>query len=122
MFVINVPLYGVGILFAFNVSEAMIIRKMKPFNLTFTTEDLNGEKPWVGLTIVKGNTFVIRMKQWPERASHYDTLQHEIFHVADETLRSSGLSLENNSAEAWAYLIGHITGRAYNQLWDKKYH
>ena len=44
------------------------------------------------------------------------SLVHEIFHVSEFVLRKCGLVLNENSHEAYAYLIGYLTQEIYAKL------
>lgn len=45
-----------------------------------------------------------------------NTLTHEIFHIADKILRGRGFTLSDDSQEAWAYLIGYISGEVFKHI------
>jgi hypothetical protein len=61
----------------------------------------------------------IRCKEYPDRPFYQGTLAHEIFHVVTFLANEIGLSLNDGSDEAYAYLIGYITREVYDQLNSK---
>lgn len=65
---------------------------------------------------LKGNQRVIRMANYPITVIDYGILQHEIFHAADLALRHMGITLSDDSDEAYAYLIEYLTTEIYKKL------
>lgn len=71
-----------------------------------------------GRTYWKSNsTFVIWLKHWPVTAFQFGVLQHELFHVVDNSLRGKGIKLSDDSDEAYAYTIEDLTRQVYSKLW-----
>ena len=121
-FGITIPVFGIGIIFSFGQSNEKIMAVLKDAGIKYMPNLLSESDPARGCTYCDGSvTALIVMKEWPERASHYNTLNHEIFHACDMTLRNTGFNLSNDSQEAWAYMIGHVSERIYQILWIKKH-
>lgn len=59
------------------------------------------------------NAFILWTKHFPHTPEEFGYLAHEIFHVADLMLRRAGLSLSDDSDEAFAYQIDWITRRIF---------
>lgn len=67
-----------------------------------------------GLTLRLDNkAFILWLAKYPRTSEQFGYLAHEIFHVADIMLRSAGLTLSDDSDEAWAYHIHWITRNIY---------
>ena len=58
-----------------------------------------------GYSFSQGGLFVI----WLNDYKNIPTLSHEVFHTTVELLRRSGLTLSEDSEEAYAYQIAYIT-------------
>lgn len=116
-----VTVYGIGIVFAFGSSKKQIDAYIKRYKLqlNYPAEMLDKTRDIPGSCYQQGTTALVYLKTWPGPASDYNTLQHEIFHACDLTLRQIGFDLNNASQEAWAYMIGHVTQKVYNYLWKK---
>lgn len=122
-FGITIPVFGIGMIFSFGQSNTKIMSVLKKAGINDMPDLLPDSDPARGCTYCNGRTTaLIVMGEWPERASQYNTLNHEIFHACDMTLRNAGFKLSNDSQEAWAYMIGHVSERIYQILWSKKYH
>lgn len=52
----------------------------------------------------------------PKSVTDYGTLAHEIFHAVTFILTRIGMSLTNESDEAYAYLIGYLTKEIYKHI------
>jgi hypothetical protein len=121
-FAVNVQVFGIGIIFSFGQSNKKIesilrLNKIKNMPALLPESDTSP-----GMTYCNGSTFaLVVMREWPDRASKYKTLTHEIFHACDLTLRNIGFKLSDDSHEAWAYMIGDVSWQIFNILWDKKY-
>lgn len=65
---------------------------------------------------LENRAFILWTKDFPKTPEQFGYLAHEIFHVADLMLRSAGLSLSDDSDEAWAYQIDWLTKRIYTEF------
>lgn len=59
---------------------------------------------------------VIRMANYPITVTDYGILQHEIFHAIDQILKYIGMTLSDDSDEAYAYLIEYVTREIYKRF------
>lgn len=59
--------------------------------------------------MLENGDMMVRTISPPNDPAGWAYLSHEIFHAADLTLRRLGMQLSDDSAEAWAYLIGWMT-------------
>ena len=62
------------------------------------------------------NGSLLRLWNYPESCEEYGTLAHEIFHAVDFILRRVGITLSDDSHEAYAYLIGYLTKEIYKRI------
>jgi hypothetical protein len=63
---------------------------------------------------------VIVFYRWSNNAFDYGTLIHELFHAVDMNLRSKGITLSDDSDEAYAYHMGYFTREFSHQIWTEK--
>lgn len=69
----------------------------------------------------KKNQSVIRIKHKVDSPVYLGVLQHEIFHAVTFIMDRIGIKLKLlTSDEAYAYLIGYITQKVYEELGTKK--
>lgn len=67
-------------------------------------------------TMLQGGQTIVRLKHYPKENRHYGILQHEIFHAVDMLFRHIGIKLNEDSSEAYAYLIQYLTTEIYKCL------
>jgi len=72
-----------------------------------------------GLSGMRKLNPIIWLPHIPCSYGDFDSLAHEIFHAANNTLESRGFKLSTDSHEAWAYLTGYMTGKIYEKLLKK---
>lgn len=65
---------------------------------------------------LKRNQPVIRLRDYPITVTDYGVLQHEIFHAVDQILKYIGITLSDDSDEAYAYLIEYVTREIYKKF------
>lgn len=71
----------------------------------------------LGRTVMTdSNHTIIRLNEWPVTCNQYGTLAHEIFHAVDFIFRRIGITLSEDSDEAYAYMIGYLTEEIYKKL------
>ena len=71
----------------------------------------------LGRTVMTdSNHTIIRFTKWPETCQQYGTLAHEIFHAVDFIFKRIGITLSEDSDEAYAYMIGYLTEEIYKKL------
>lgn len=63
---------------------------------------------------------IIRLPNKPKTRVEFGTLSHEIFHAVDMIFRTIGITLSEDSDEAYAYIIGYITEKFWEKLLLKK--
>ena len=60
--------------------------------------------------MLKRGSHIVRLKEDDGSSKWRNTLSHEIFHVVCNIMSKVGIVLHDDSEEAYAYLIGYITG------------
>ena len=66
------------------------------------------------------NQTFLRIREIPETPLDYGFLQHEIFHAVTFVMHTIGMKLKiDYSDEAYAYLVGYLTEKIYEEI-DKK--
>jgi hypothetical protein len=116
-----------GVLFLFDHKQAEVLRVLKRIRPTLVQDAplgidvLNGKHSARTLWHTdNAKDFVVCMC-FPQRASHYGVLVHEIFHCVDRALRDgSSIRLSDDSDEAYAYALQKITSTVLNKLWSAK--
>ena len=73
--------------------------------------DCLGKRIWIN-----GYCPIVWIPQVPKTPAEIGTLCHEIFHVVCDVMRWAQIPLTNDTEEAWAHLIKHITKKAFEQL------
>lgn len=59
---------------------------------------------------------IIKINNFKKDAKGYATLSHECFHAAEFILRLCGVHLNDNSHEAYAYLLGYLIEQIHLNL------
>jgi hypothetical protein len=54
-------------------------------------------------------------KEEPTNKNYKGILAHEIFHITEFIMSRIGIILTNETSEAYAYLIGHLTTEIYDK-------
>lgn len=85
---------------------------LKDDSISHMDESCNG-RTWHHLI---GGQTVIRLREAPKTAQQLGTLSHEIFHAVDYIFRRIGISLSEQSEEAYAYAIGYVTEQFWNNI------
>lgn len=117
---LDIDIYKTHILFLVGVTLSQY-KKVYERNKDAITEeenkgiirDIKREKSCDGFTLTCDNgDFIVYMRSDDPSV---EVVSHEIFHVANKILYYRGVTFDSD-AEAWAYLIGHITKRFYRAL------
>jgi hypothetical protein len=92
----------------------------KRFENCFTDRELEllselSKKKGYTLRLENG-AYLLWTALFPTTPEGFEHLAHETFHVADLMLRRAGLTLSDDSDEAFAYLIGWITKNIYTEF------
>lgn len=69
--------------------------------------------------ILDNGCTLLRLFDYPKKASDYGVLMHEVLHSIATPLRRRGLKLSNKSEEAYAYAIGYVSEKIFAQLWKQ---
>lgn len=110
---IPIDLYDTDILLVSGGSQRLLDtlhNSLKIEEYEQATKDIDLEKTEVGKTILlQGGQVVMWMPGIGLTSKDKGTLAHEIFHAAELIMQKVGITLCNESSEAFAYLIGYIT-------------
>lgn len=111
-YLIDLAIFKRNLLVIFGDKE-QLIKEVRKYH---TEEELEGVLEGFtfkedGKTVydAKFNTFFIWMPEKPKTAQEAGTLAHEVFHATCAMLENIGMSLSDDSEEAYAYTIGFIT-------------
>lgn len=67
-------------------------------------------------TVIDTGKIIIRIFKYPVTTDDYSIVVHEIFHSVQFTFDNIGIKLNNETSEAWAYLIDYITRQIFNKI------
>jgi hypothetical protein len=65
---------------------------------------------------LSGGQTIIRLPSKPSTPQEFGTVSHEIFHGVDFIFNKIGIPLSEYSDEAYAYLIGYVTEKFYEEV------
>lgn len=117
IFRVRGTVYPYDILVCLGVTREDILTYFKKTFLNALTDADKEQIKMTGLgrTVrLENNAFICWTKDFPRTSEQYSALAHEIFHTIDLMLRRAGLSLSDDSDEAWAYAIGWLTKEIYS--------
>jgi len=78
---------------------------------------MESSNPGTARTIrLTGGQTVMRMNHWDGSAQMHGVVAHEIFHVIEFLFRRIEIKLCNKSDEAYAYAIGYLTEKFYENM------
>lgn len=113
-FIIPYIIYPFDCMFSFGQSDEEIFKILRSKGI---------RDPEV--VIIKGNArcvmfesgqTVIRLKSMPSKPYEYGWLQHEIFHAVDFLFNRIGITLNESSNEAYAYMIEYLTKEVHKRI------
>ncbi len=114
--VIPLVVYPFDVMFSFGQTGSQLKRDVEKRGIEW--DEKRFTYPGCGRceTFDSMNHTVIMLYRMPDGDEDYGTLQHEIFHAVYQILKSIGMSLSDDSEEAYAYLIGYLTEKIYEHL------
>jgi len=117
MFVVNCQIYPFDILVYFGTDFKPLFKELKKYINNTDLSELKQMRFKAGKTVMfsTGQT-LLWLKNKPKSISDLATLQHEIFHCANFILNRVGIQLDDNSDEAYAYLIEYLTKQIYKEI------
>ena len=116
-YILNSDLYSFGIMFCLGMTNKEVIAKVKKYMPEWSVEFPNHFSGCVIIQNPEIPRMVLYLPNYPEKASDYAILQHEIFHATHAILRAVDLPYSKENEEAFAHLNKFITLRIYQQLW-----
>jgi len=118
-FTIEIPIYKQDLAFVFCKGPKGIVKYLDKY---FTEEDKkfisdqNYNTKGKFFSGLDNNIKIIWMPKTPETHAEYGYLAHEIFHAVSYIADHVGIGFCDESEEAIAYLIGHITEQALENI------
>lgn len=123
----NIPLhiYDHDVLVSIGDTNAQLQKAVMKYTNPDILDDLKNDnsifhfkKKEKGLTVhyQESGVTIIRLMNRPKTPQQYGSLNHEIFHAVDFIFRRIGLSLTEESSEAYAYAIGHLTEQIFEKF------
>ena len=113
--IIPIDLYCRDILFIFG-DKVYLQKSIRKYHTQEQTDELmkvfdNVDEHTQGRTVLNfcNNAFIVWQPHLPQSVFDMQFLVHEIFHATKALLENAGISLSDESEEAYAYLIGYIT-------------
>lgn len=119
-FIIPLIIYPFDVMISIGQTDIELIKSVKKYGLTkddiHELLDLPTTLQGRAVLLFETNHSFIRLKKSPKTTKEFGTLAHEIFHSVDFILRTIGITLSKDSDEAYAYLIGYLTEKIYDNL------
>lgn len=119
-FIVSYEVYPFDLMVSFNEPKDIFIKRLK----NRMPEDMHHEvdeeflcKYTARTVMFSGGMTAIHFTFWPERASQYALIAHEIFHAVCFLMGNLNMKLSHENDEAYAYLLQYITEQIYKKLW-----
>jgi hypothetical protein len=123
--IIPIGLYPFDLMLSFNETDKQVKKALKKFNITpensteTTLWDMDKTKTKVGrMVMFIGKQTILRLNFVPKLSDPFEMslLQHEIFHVVGFMMSEINTPLNNDTYEAYAYLVQYLTEQIYKEL------
>jgi hypothetical protein len=118
---IDIPIYDAVVVVFLSPTAKQVNAWSKPMIESDIMDDedlaellswVKGDTPDAGFTqSYKHANYAIYVR---EGLDDHDTVAHEVFHCVNRILKDRGVEM-SGEGEAYAYLIGYLTGKIYNQ-------
>lgn len=119
--IVKLEIYRVSVIFLVEVDKKEIDLfyyenhiRMTDKERDYLYDDLENESNGGSAILTDEGSVIVHIKDGDD----INTIAHEIFHAANFVLTRAGVKHEG-TAEAWAYLIGHLTECYYNWMKDE---
>ena len=123
--IIPIGIYPFDLMLSFNETDKHVKKALKKFNITpensteTTLWDMDKTKTKVGrMVMFIGKQTILRLNFVPKLSDPFEMslLQHEIFHVVGFMMSEINTPLNNDTHEAYAYLVQYLTEQIYKEL------
>lgn len=123
--IIPIGIYPFDLMISFNESDDQIKKSLKRYGVTFKkssnviTIEMDGIKTKQGrMVMLKGNQSILRLNFMPRLSDPFEMslLQHEIFHTVGFFMAEINTPLNDDTHEAYAYLVQYLTEKIYQEL------
>ena len=127
--IIPIGLYPFDLMISFNESDKAVKKALKDFNINSqnsnetTLFEMDKSKTKCGrMVMFIGKQTIIRLNFMPKINDPFEMalLQHEIFHAVGFFMSEINTPLNNDTHEAYAYLVQYLTEQIYKILLDFK--
>lgn len=115
---IDIPIYNKSILISINEKDKALMKQLKGINLTLDDIKRNSKYQRGTAILLDSDDVFIRMYTEVSTPEDYGFFHHELFHAVSMILQSLGLVLNVGSEEAFTYLYGYVTQKAYELMTD----
>lgn len=120
-FIVPMAIYSTDILVCLGHNDQECCAVLDRFEETGHLDSHNWKLYWetkvVGKAVIlKNNAIMIRTRDFPATCKDYNTLSHEIFHAVELLMIRIGASLDESSSECYAYPIGYLTEKIFQQI------
>ena len=117
-FIINLEVYPFDVMVSIGETDEAVVKHLvkKGVPLTECNKhliEINGKGR--SLMFPTGQS-LLRLPKKPETNFEMAVLQHEIFHIVQFVMHKVGITLSDDSDEAYAYLIQFLTLKIYNKI------
>lgn len=119
-FIISFEIYPFDVMVSINESRKQLEKSLKRYGINSADVDLgskeNGRSRNGRTVMFQGGQMCIRMFRPINTPEMAGALAHEIFHCVEFLMRRVNVKLCHKSDEAFAYAIGYLTSKIYEQL------
>lgn len=115
-FVLSYVIYPFDIMFSFGETDKELFTKLRKLGIGEPDACAIPGITTARTVMFKEGPTVIRMKWIPKTSFEFGVLHHEIFHAIQFLLSRIDLPLNDQSGEAYAYLIQYLTEQVYKRI------
>lgn len=112
--------YPYAVVIAIAVTDERLRRELEATGATLSAEDVDSLKftdhEGGRASLLDDGTAVIRLRSWAATPRAFGILAHELFHAVEMLFDFLKMRLSDDSAEAYAYAIGHVTEKVIAEL------
>lgn len=115
-FILSYHIYPFDIMFSFGESDKKLFPKLRRKGISEPELCEISGITRARAVVFKEGPSIIRMKNIPKTAEEFGFLQHEIFHAVYFLFTRIGITLGDQSDEAFAYAIQYLTEQVYKRI------
>lgn len=121
-FVFSLEIYPFDIMVSIGETDEELGARLREVGINEIEDNIwHYENTGLGRSVsFPNNQTLLRLRNKPETGLDHGTLAHEIFHICEFVLSKINIPLTRDSDEAYAYLIGFVTKRIYEEVFSEE--